>query len=102
MGDFGRNRRLLALAENGQAPFQPHLARRQKRQRLGIQRVLHRQHPRRQVIRAVIGMNRHPGLCDHRPGVGIRIAPHFYTKPEEIELFFTELKKIRGGAGGGR
>ena len=30
---------------------------------------------------------------------GIRIAPHFYTKPEEIELFFTELKKIRGGAG---
>jgi selenocysteine lyase/cysteine desulfurase len=31
--------------------------------------------------------------------VGLRIAPHFYTKPEEIDLFFGELKKIRSGAG---
>jgi kynureninase len=45
-------------------------------------------------------LNRRTFFCDHRPGVGIRIAPHFYTKPEEIELFFTELKKIRGGGGG--
>jgi kynureninase len=44
-------------------------------------------------------LNRRKFFCDHRPGVGIRIAPHFYTKPEEIELFFTEVKKIRGGAG---
>ncbi|HUJ62032.1 MAG TPA: aminotransferase class V-fold PLP-dependent enzyme [Kofleriaceae bacterium] len=44
-------------------------------------------------------LNRRKFFCDHRPGAGIRIAPHFYTKPEEIELFFTELKKIRGGAG---
>lgn len=44
-------------------------------------------------------LNRRKFFCDHRPGVGIRIAPHFYTKPEEIDLFFTELKKIRGGAG---
>jgi kynureninase len=43
-------------------------------------------------------LNRRKYFCDHRPGVGIRIAPHFYTKPEEIELFFSELKKIRGGA----
>jgi kynureninase len=43
-------------------------------------------------------LNRRKFFCDHRPGVGIRIAPHFYTKPEEIELFFTEVKKIRGGA----
>ncbi|MGE5187322.1 MAG: aminotransferase class V-fold PLP-dependent enzyme [Acidobacteriota bacterium] len=42
-------------------------------------------------------LNRRKFFCDHRPGAGIRIAPHFYTKPEEIELFFTELKKIRGG-----
>ena len=42
-------------------------------------------------------LNRRKYFCDHRPGVGIRIAPHFYTKPEEIELFFSELKKIRGG-----
>jgi len=42
-------------------------------------------------------LNRRKFYCDHRPGVGIRIAPHFYTKSEEIDLFFGELKKIRGG-----
>ncbi len=42
-------------------------------------------------------LNRRKFFCDHRPGAGIRIAPHFYTKPEEIELFFSEVKKIRGG-----
>jgi kynureninase len=42
-------------------------------------------------------LNRRKYFCDHRPGAGIRIAPHFYTKPEELELFFGELKKIRGG-----
>jgi kynureninase len=41
-------------------------------------------------------LNRRKFFCDHRPGVGIRIAPHFYTKAEEIDLFFGELKKIRG------
>jgi kynureninase len=44
-------------------------------------------------------LNRRRFFCDHRPGVGIRIAPHFYTKSEEIELFFGELKKIRHGGG---
>jgi kynureninase len=44
-------------------------------------------------------LNRRKFFCDHRPGVGIRIAPHFYTKAEEIELFFGEIKKIRGGGG---
>jgi len=44
-------------------------------------------------------LNRRKYFCDHRPGVGIRIAPHFYTKSEEIDLFFAELKKVRGGAG---
>lgn len=44
-------------------------------------------------------LNRRKFFCDHRPGVGIRIAPHFYTKAEEIELFFAELKKIRSGSG---
>ena len=41
-------------------------------------------------------LNRRKFFCDHRPGAGIRIAPHFYTKREEIDLFFGELKKIRG------
>jgi kynureninase len=44
-------------------------------------------------------LNRRKFFCDHRPAAGIRIAPHFYTKPEEVDLFFSELKKIRGGAG---
>ena len=44
-------------------------------------------------------LNRRKFFCDHRPGVGIRIAPHFYTKREEIDLFFGELKKIRSGGG---
>ena len=43
-------------------------------------------------------LNRRKFFCDHRPGVGIRIAPHFYTKAEEIDLFFGELKKVRGGS----
>jgi len=42
-------------------------------------------------------LNRRKFFCDHRPGVGIRIAPHYYTKAEEIELLFTEIKKLRGG-----
>lgn len=42
-------------------------------------------------------LNRRKFFCDHRPGAGIRIAPHFYTKAEEVDLFFTELTKIRGG-----
>jgi len=41
-------------------------------------------------------LNRRRFFCDHRPGVGVRIAPHFYTKREEVDLFFAELKKIRG------
>ena len=44
-------------------------------------------------------LNRRKFFCDHRPGAGIRIAPHFYTKASEIELFFAELKKIRSGSG---
>lgn len=41
-------------------------------------------------------LNRRKFFCDHRPGAGIRIAPHFYTKDEEIDLFFRELDAIRG------
>lgn len=42
-------------------------------------------------------LNRRKFFCDHRPGGGIRIGPHFYTKDEEIALFFDEVKKIRTG-----
>ena len=34
-------------------------------------------------------------IVDYRPGAGVRISPHFYTKDEELELVVTEMKKIR-------
>ena len=33
-------------------------------------------------------------LIDYRPGAGIRVAPHFYTKDEELGLIVEEIKKI--------
>jgi kynureninase len=33
-------------------------------------------------------------ICDYRPGAGIRLSPHFYTKDEELELAINELRKI--------
>jgi kynureninase len=34
-------------------------------------------------------------IVDYRPGAGVRISPHFYTKDEELELVITAMKKIR-------
>jgi kynureninase len=33
-------------------------------------------------------------LVDFRPGAGIRMAPHFYTKDEELQLIIREVKTI--------
>jgi kynureninase len=33
-------------------------------------------------------------LVDYRPGAGIRISPHFYTKDDEIEAVIREIRKI--------
>jgi kynureninase len=33
-------------------------------------------------------------LVDYRPGAGIRVAPHFYTKDEELDLTIKEIKDI--------
>jgi kynureninase len=33
-------------------------------------------------------------IIDYRPGAGIRISPHSYTKDEELELVIEEMKKI--------
>jgi kynureninase len=35
-------------------------------------------------------------LVDYRPRAGIRVAPHFYTKDEELDLTIAEIKKILG------
>jgi kynureninase len=34
-------------------------------------------------------------IVDYRPGAGVRISPHFYTKDEELDLVVAEMKKIR-------
>jgi kynureninase len=36
-------------------------------------------------------------IVDYRPGAGVRISPHFYTRDEELELVIAEMKKIRDG-----
>ncbi|HET6203159.1 MAG TPA: aminotransferase class V-fold PLP-dependent enzyme [Planctomycetota bacterium] len=33
-------------------------------------------------------------LVDHRPGAGVRVSPHFYTKDEELEAFVREAAAI--------
>ena len=33
-------------------------------------------------------------IVDYRPGAGIRISPHFYTKDEELEIIVRELRAI--------
>lgn len=34
-------------------------------------------------------------IVDYRPGAGVRISPHFYTKDEELQLIIREMKTIR-------
>jgi len=34
-------------------------------------------------------------LLDHRPGVGLRLAPHFYTRDDEIDEV---MKRVRDEA----
>jgi kynureninase len=34
-------------------------------------------------------------IVDYRPGAGVRISPHFYTKDEELDLVIREMKTIR-------
>ncbi len=33
-------------------------------------------------------------IVDYRPGAGVRISPHFYTKDEELDLIIREMRKI--------
>jgi kynureninase len=39
-------------------------------------------------------LNRRRYFCDHRPGVGIRASPHFYTEDDEIGAFFEALRDL--------
>jgi kynureninase len=33
-------------------------------------------------------------ICDYRPGAGIRLSPHFYTKDEELGLAVGEMRRV--------
>lgn len=35
---------------------------------------------------------------DHRPGYGLRVSPHFYTRPDEIDRFLEVLAEVRAAA----
>ena len=39
-------------------------------------------------------LSRRDFLADFRPGAGIRVAPHFYSKDEELDLIVREIRKI--------
>src|SRR5580658_6666322 len=39
-------------------------------------------------------LSRRDFLVDYRPGAGIRVAPHFYTKDEELDLIIREIKEL--------
>ena len=41
-------------------------------------------------------LNRRRFFCDHRPGCGIRMSPHFYSTDEECGQFLDEVERIRG------
>ena len=40
-------------------------------------------------------LNKRRFFCDHRPGCGIRMSPHFYSTDEECDLFLDEVERIR-------
>ncbi|MEQ8768183.1 MAG: aminotransferase class V-fold PLP-dependent enzyme [Planctomycetota bacterium] len=39
-------------------------------------------------------LNRRDFVVDYRPGAGIRISPHFYTKDDELEAVIREIRSI--------
>jgi kynureninase len=45
--------------------------------------------------RVAAELNRRRFQCDHRPGCGIRMSPHFYSTDEECDLFMEEVARLR-------
>ena len=41
-------------------------------------------------------LSRRDYLVDYRPGAGIRVAPHFYSKDEELDLIIREISQLAG------
>jgi len=40
-------------------------------------------------------LNSRDVVVDHRPGVGIRMSPHFYTEDRELDEAFEAIDEIR-------
>ncbi len=45
--------------------------------------------------KVTIELNRGGFFCDHRPGCGIRISPHFYTTDDEVTRFLEETARLK-------
>ncbi len=43
-------------------------------------------------------LSRRDFLADYRPGAGIRVAPHFYSKDEELDAIVGEISKLAKSA----
>ena len=43
----------------------------------------------------VEALNERRILVDHRPGAGIRVSPHFYTRSDELEEFASVMSELR-------
>jgi kynureninase len=43
-------------------------------------------------------LSRRDFLVDYRPGAGIRVAPHFYSTDEEVDLIIAEIRKLATAA----
>ena len=54
----------------------------------------HRDSRRSRRLEVVQELARRDYLMDFRPGAGIRLAPHFYTSDEELDLVIGEIKKV--------
>jgi kynureninase len=43
----------------------------------------------------VAALERRAILVDHRPGAGLRVSPHFYTRQDELRRFAETLSELR-------
>jgi len=43
----------------------------------------------------VAALERRGILVDHRPGAGLRVSPHFYTRADELARFAATLTELR-------
>ena len=47
-----------------------------------------------EAARVQAELDRRDVLCDWRPGVGVRLGPHFYTSDDDVERALAEMKSI--------